>query len=94
MQEQSARGSGGAGGRSRAGGEDARNLAGGELAAPDIDHRSDQVAHHVMEKSVAANAIDEEIAVGSGAVFPCRGKDSAHGGARCGEIRAWDQNIV
>lgn len=56
--------------RAVARGEDARYLLEGELAASDVDHGADQIAHHVMQESIATDAVDEKVAVRGGALFP------------------------
>jgi hypothetical protein len=38
-----------------------RHRTGRELAAADFQHGSDQIAHHVMQKSVAPHAINQQI---------------------------------
>ena len=47
--------------RAAAGFEDRRHRAGRELAAADFEHRSDQVADHVMEEPVPADAVEKQI---------------------------------
>ena len=42
-----------------AGGENCGNVFEAHVAAGDVEHGADQVAHHVVQKSVAAHAIDE-----------------------------------
>ena len=61
MQEESASGGSRSGCGARAGFEDRGHRSGTELAAADFEHGSNQVADHVVEKSVAANAVNEQI---------------------------------
>ena len=49
----------GLGSRSR--GQDLRNCIRGEISPAYIEEGSHQIAHHVMEKSAAAHAINEQI---------------------------------
>ena len=61
MQEEAAGWGGGAGCGAAPGLENRGHRAGRELAAAYFKHRSDQVADHVMEESVAANAVEKQI---------------------------------
>src|ERR1700722_4690627 len=82
MEEEAARGRVRAGFGAAAGGENARDLRKGELAASNVDHGSDEIAHHVVEEAVATDAVDDELAVLGGALFPCRREDGADGRLR------------
>ncbi len=62
MEKQSSRGGSGAGSGAGASCKDGGNVADGEVAAANIEHGSHQVADHVVQKAVAADAIDEQIA--------------------------------
>jgi len=56
-------------------GENAGDLGEGELAASNVDHGADEIAHQVVEEAIAADAIDEELAFLGGTLFPCRRED-------------------
>jgi len=62
-QKQSAGGGGGCGGGAVTQFEDAAHVGHGEAAFADHQKCSDQVAHHVMEKSVAADGVDQFVGV-------------------------------
>jgi len=53
------------------------DLVDGEMAATNVEHGADQIANHVVKKTVAAHAIDEEIAGVARASIPRRGKDGS-----------------
>ena len=50
------------------------------VAAGDVEHGADEVAHHVVKESVAADAIDEQIEAVGGLLVPRGGVDGADGG--------------
>ncbi len=62
MEKQAPRGSGGAGCGAGAGGDDCGDFLKFSVTATHIEHGSYQVADHVVQKAVAADAIDEKIA--------------------------------
>lgn len=70
MQEEPLRWSGGSGGCAGAGGEDGGDVLKVDVAATHIEHGAYQVSDHVVEKSIAANSIDEEFPVIRPALFP------------------------
>ncbi len=61
MQEKTFRWSGRSGCRTRFSFEDRRHRVAGELSARDFKHGADGVTDHVVEESIAANAIDKQI---------------------------------
>jgi hypothetical protein len=79
MQKQSSRGGGWSCGGAGASGDHFRNRCGGCVAAPHIQHGSHQVANHVMQKTAAAYAIDEEIAVRRLLLMPAGVEDGSDG---------------
>ena len=91
--KEAAGGGGGSGGGAGARGEDRGNGFRGEMGATDVDHGADQIADHVMQEAVAANAVDEEIGRTGGVFFPLRREDGAdcilvswRGGGPVGQI--------
>ena len=79
MQKEPASRRRGSGSGTRTGREDIWNSFSFEMSSAHVDHRADQIAHHVMEESVAANAIDEEISVSGLLLYPGRGENRADG---------------
>ncbi len=75
MQEQAPRRRGGTGCGTAACGKNVRNLFEREMTASNIDHGSHQVAHHMVQKSIAADAVDEKLSGVSLALLPGRGED-------------------
>lgn len=61
MKEEAAGGCGGSGERTIARRENRRNIFKADIAASDVEHGADKVAHHVVKESVASDAIDEEM---------------------------------
>src|SRR5271157_1928116 len=79
MQEQPSGRGGGASGGAGAGGDDCRDLFDVEMAAAHIEHGSNEVADHVVQKAVAADAVDQEIASLGLLPLPRRGEDGSNG---------------
>src|SRR5580698_750222 len=79
MKEEALRWGGGSGGRAGAGGEDFRDFVEHAIAAAYVEHGAHQVADHVVEKAVAADAIDEDFPVLRVALLPGGGEDGADG---------------
>ena len=73
------------GGRSGLGaiacGEYGGNVLDAHVTASDVEHGSDEIADHVVEESVAADAIDEKLQTVGGLGVPTGGEDRANGGA-------------
>lgn len=59
MEEKSARGCGRSGEIAIVGIEDGGNIVDPHVAAGGVKHGADEVAHHVVEEPVAADAVDE-----------------------------------
>ena len=77
MQEEATRRGGGASLGTGTRSEDAGNFFGGEMTAAHVDHGADQVANHVVEKAVAADAVDEKHAGVGRALLPVGGGNRA-----------------
>ena len=60
-EEEAAGGSGGTGGAAVAGGEDRGNFVGGDAMGGCFNEGADEVADHVVEETVAGDAVDEEV---------------------------------
>lgn len=60
MKKKPLRRGGWAGGGTRTGGDDSRDLFYVQVASAYVEHGSHQVAHHVVEESIAADAVDKE----------------------------------
>src|SRR5437660_8446646 len=76
--------------------EDCRDFVRVEAAASSVDHRRDHRAHHVAEKTVCLDPIDEDVA-GAG---PFTREHAAHGGlyaraerAERGEVMLADKDL-
>ena len=70
MEEEASRGGCWAGFGSAASGENSGDLGNRELAASNVDHGADQIAHHVVKETISADTVDEELAVLGGTLFP------------------------
>jgi hypothetical protein len=81
VEEKTARGSSGAGESAIAGGEDCGDVVEVHVAAGDVEHGTDKIANHVVKKSIAAHAINEEIEAVGGLLAPVGRVDGADGGA-------------
>ena len=79
MKEEALRWGGGSGGGAGAGGEDFRDFGDFPVAAAYVEHGADEVPDHVVEKAVAAHAIDEDFPVLRVALLPSGGKNAADG---------------
>ena len=76
------RGSGGAGGGARPGGEDRGKSLGRGASAANVDEGSDEVADHVMQEAGAGDAVDQEVRI----AVPGGGEDGSDGGLGEGGI--------
>ena len=63
------------------GGENGGDVFEAHVAAGYVEHGADEIAHHVVQKSVAADTIDEEMEAIGGLFVPRGGVDGANGGA-------------
>ena len=81
MQKEAASRCGRAGESAILGGENCGDVFDAHVAAGYVEHGADEIAHHVVQKSVAANAIDEEMEAIGGLCVPCGGVDGANRGA-------------
>lgn len=88
MEEEALGGSGGAGGGAGLGCEDFWDFVDGDAATANVEHGSDEVADHVVEKAAAADAVDEEKASFGLLLVPGGTVDGADGslGERLGLI--------
>ena len=82
MKEEAASRSSGAGEGAIAGGKDDGNFVDAHVAAGNVEHGADEVAHHVVEESIAANAVHEQMEAVSGLLVPCGEVDGPDGRAR------------
>src|SRR6266568_8300143 len=79
VQEEALRWSRGAGGAAVKCCENCRNVFAAEISAANVEHGADEVTHHVVQKAVAANSVNEQIAAGFlGAPRPVRGIDGSN----------------
>jgi hypothetical protein len=79
MEKEAACRSGWAGGGAGEDGYDFWDFFGFETTSADVEHGSDQVADHVVQEAIPANAVDEEIAGFGLALVPGGGEDGADG---------------
>lgn len=79
-EEETARRGGGSGLGAIMGGENRGYVLEVHVTARDIEHGADEIAHHVVKESIAADAIDEQVEAVGGLLVPRGGVDGADGG--------------
>ncbi len=80
LKEKAPRGGGRACKCSIVGGKNCGDVVELDVAARDVEHGADQVAHHVVKESVAADAINEQAETVGGLLVPRGRVDGAYGG--------------